>query len=85
MEITSQNPQWQMEDMPGPRVMGDMVILPTAQILIINGAKNGTAGWQLAREPALTHWQAFDCSPSERFFIILASSSSSTTERAGDV
>ena len=55
MEITSQNPQWQMEDMPGPRVMGDMVILPTAQILIINGAKNGTTGWQLAREPALTH------------------------------
>eukprot|EP00253_Pinus_taeda_P001150 PITA_01150 len=54
MEITSQNPQWKMEDMPGPRVMSDMLILPTAQILIINGAKNGTAGWQFAREPALS-------------------------------
>lgn len=54
MEITSQNPQWEMEDMPGPRVMGDMLILPTSQILVINGAKNGTAGWQSAREPALS-------------------------------
>uniref|UniRef100_A0A0D6QT77 Galactose oxidase-like Early set domain-containing protein n=1 Tax=Araucaria cunninghamii TaxID=56994 RepID=A0A0D6QT77_ARACU len=54
MEITSQTPQWVMEDMPGPRVMGDMLILPTGEILIINGAKYGTAGWQTAREPALS-------------------------------
>ncbi|KAH9312845.1 hypothetical protein KI387_027880, partial [Taxus chinensis] len=54
IEITSQNPQWQMEDMPGPRVMNDMLILPTGEVLIINGAKQGTAGWQSATEPALS-------------------------------
>jgi len=53
MEITSQNPQWQMENMPGPRVMGDMLILPTGELLIINGARNGTAGWTNGREPEL--------------------------------
>eukprot|EP01018_Ginkgo_biloba_P025472 Gb_25762 [translate_table: standard] len=54
IEITAPNPKWQMEDMPGPRVMGDMLILPTGEILIINGGKQGTAGWQSAREPALS-------------------------------
>ncbi|GLJ08366.1 hypothetical protein SUGI_0087310 [Cryptomeria japonica] len=54
MEITSSNPVWQMEDMPEPRVMNDMLILPTGEVLIINGAKQGTAGWQSAREPALS-------------------------------
>lgn len=53
MEITSENPQWQMENMPGPRVMSDMLILPTGELLIVNGAKNGTAGWLNGREPEL--------------------------------
>lgn len=39
--------------MPSPRVMGDMLILPTAEVLIINGAKFGTAGWGVARQPSL--------------------------------
>lgn len=39
--------------MPVPRVMGDMLILPTAEVLIINGAKFGTAGWGVARQPVL--------------------------------
>lgn len=51
--ITAANPQWQIENMPTPRVMGDMLILPTAEILIINGAKFGTAGWGVARQPSL--------------------------------
>ncbi|KAF3330973.1 galactose oxidase-like protein [Carex littledalei] len=50
---TDSNPQWSMEEMPLPRVMGDMVILPTGEILIINGAAAGTAGWELAQEPVL--------------------------------
>jgi hypothetical protein len=49
--ITDPNPQWVMSVMPSARVMGDMLILPTAEILIINGAQRGTAGWELAREP----------------------------------
>ncbi|KAG1370051.1 putative Aldehyde oxidase GLOX1 [Cocos nucifera] len=46
--ITDENPEWVMEEMPGPRVMNDMLILPTGHILIINGAKQGCAGWQMA-------------------------------------
>ncbi|GAA0155926.1 hypothetical protein LIER_13539 [Lithospermum erythrorhizon] len=29
--------RWRMHEMPMPRVMGDMLILPTGDILIING------------------------------------------------
>ncbi|MCL7033061.1 hypothetical protein MKW94_014672 [Papaver nudicaule] len=40
--ITVEQPKWEMEEMPIERVMGDMILLPT-----------GSAGWYLAREPAL--------------------------------
>ncbi|KAH7671183.1 Galactose oxidase protein [Dioscorea alata] len=46
-----QNPTWAMEDMPTARVMGDMVVLPTGDVLLVNGAAAGTAGWELARDP----------------------------------
>ncbi|XP_074566479.1 aldehyde oxidase GLOX-like [Curcuma longa] len=46
-------PSWSMEDMPLARVMGDMVLLPTCHVIIVNGAAAGTAGWELAREPVL--------------------------------
>ncbi|GLJ06131.1 hypothetical protein SUGI_0032240 [Cryptomeria japonica] len=51
--ITDANPGWAMENMPSPRVLSDMLILPNGEILIINGAKQGTAGWELGRDPAL--------------------------------
>ncbi|KAI3911275.1 hypothetical protein MKW92_000339 [Papaver armeniacum] len=51
--ITAEQPEWKMEEMPIERVMGDMILLPTGDVLIINGAKKGSAGWYLAREPAL--------------------------------
>ncbi|GLJ08370.1 hypothetical protein SUGI_0087410 [Cryptomeria japonica] len=56
IEITSEIPVWQMEDMPGPRLMADMIILPTGEILLINGAELGSAGWQDARNPVLNPW-----------------------------
>ncbi|KAH6788352.1 glyoxal oxidase-related protein [Perilla frutescens var. frutescens] len=43
-----------METMTGPRVMGDMVLLPNGDVLIINGAGSGTAGWELGRDPILS-------------------------------
>nr|PNR31520.1 hypothetical protein PHYPA_025641 [Physcomitrium patens] len=49
---SSDDPQWVMETMPIRRVMGDMVILPTADVLIINGAQNGSQGWNKATNPA---------------------------------
>lgn len=36
---------WQVEHMPEPRVMPDAVILPTGEIVIVNGAKSGVAGY----------------------------------------
>ncbi|CAN4095436.1 unnamed protein product [Withania somnifera] len=51
--ISDPNPRWIMETMPLARTMGDMVILPNGNVLIINGAATGTAGWELGRDPVL--------------------------------
>uniref|UniRef100_A0A7N0ZVY2 Glyoxal oxidase n=1 Tax=Kalanchoe fedtschenkoi TaxID=63787 RepID=A0A7N0ZVY2_KALFE len=53
MRVTDPDPVWVMEKMPMPRVMSDMVLLPNGDVLMINGATNGTAGWELGRHPAL--------------------------------
>ncbi|KAK5841497.1 hypothetical protein PVK06_003818 [Gossypium arboreum] len=50
---TDPNPVWEMEDMPFGRVMGDMVMLPTGDVLIINGAQSGTQGFEMASNPCL--------------------------------
>ncbi|XP_006342231.1 galactose oxidase-like [Solanum tuberosum] len=52
--ITDPNPQWTIETMLLPRTMGDMVILPNGNVLIVNGAATGTAGWGIARSPVLS-------------------------------
>ncbi|KAG8685122.1 hypothetical protein FRC08_013288, partial [Ceratobasidium sp. 394] len=36
---------WQVEKMPGPRMMPDGVLLPDGKVLIVNGAAGGTAGY----------------------------------------
>ncbi|KAJ6307903.1 hypothetical protein OIU76_017647 [Salix suchowensis] len=46
--ITANNPSWKMEQMPLNRLMGDMILLPTGDVLIINGAAKGSAGWNVA-------------------------------------
>ncbi|CAN6313351.1 unnamed protein product [Urochloa humidicola] len=51
--ITDAAPAWVVETMPSPRVMGDMILLPNgAEVAIINGATDGTAGWDGAKTPA---------------------------------
>ncbi|KAF3790823.1 WSC domain-containing protein [Nymphaea thermarum] len=52
--VTDRTPDWSMETMPTPRVMSDMLLLPTGDVLIINGASSGTAGWESARKPVLS-------------------------------
>ncbi|WVZ56321.1 hypothetical protein U9M48_006869 [Paspalum notatum var. saurae] len=53
IKITDAQPAWVIETMPSPRVMGDMILLPNgAEVAIINGAADGTAGWESARTPA---------------------------------
>lgn len=45
---------WDMDEMPSPRVMGDMHVLPTGDILMINGAQAGTSAWNAADIPNMT-------------------------------
>ncbi|CAN6463679.1 unnamed protein product [Victoria cruziana] len=52
--VTDPSPEWSMETMPMPRVMNDMLLLPTGDVLIINGGSSGTAGWECARNPAFS-------------------------------
>lgn len=54
MVITDANPFWIMEDMTGPRTMSDMLLLPTGEVIIINGAQKGVAGWDLATTPVFS-------------------------------
>ncbi|GMI91309.1 GALACTOSE OXIDASE-LIKE 3 [Hibiscus trionum] len=54
MVITDPNPQWVMETMPLARVMGDMILLPNGDVLLINGAGSGSAGWEMGRNPVLS-------------------------------
>lgn len=51
--ITAVDPKWEMMEMPLNRIMGDMILLPTGDVLIINGASKGSAGWGFARDPVL--------------------------------
>ena len=54
IDIKNPNSDWKIETMPSRRVMGDMLILPTGDILMINGAKKGTSAWDAADVPNLT-------------------------------
>jgi hypothetical protein len=51
---TKPNAKWAIDLMPVARVMGDMIILPTGDLLILNGAAKGCSGWGFARQPVLT-------------------------------
>ncbi|KAL5778145.1 hypothetical protein ACOSP7_011071 [Xanthoceras sorbifolium] len=53
IKITDPNPQWVMETMPQARVLGDMILLPNGNVLLINGAAAGVAGWGWGRKPVL--------------------------------
>ncbi|XP_019416269.1 PREDICTED: aldehyde oxidase GLOX-like [Lupinus angustifolius] len=53
MVITGNNHKWEMEYMPEPRLVHNMLILPTSHILFINGAKLGCAGYDNAKNASL--------------------------------
>lgn len=52
--LTDHKSAWVKEqDMPSGRCMGDLLHLPTGDLLMINGAKKGVAGWENAIDPNL--------------------------------
>ncbi|KAL5722593.1 (methyl)glyoxal oxidase [Ranunculus cassubicifolius] len=72
IKVTDQNPVWVMEDMPMGRVMSDMLLLPTGDVILINGASNGTAGWECADNPVLSPllYQTYEPDPTRRFHLL---------------
>ncbi|KAG0587997.1 hypothetical protein KC19_2G207400 [Ceratodon purpureus] len=54
MTMTDPAANWTMEDMPIPRIMGELVLLPDCTMLIINGAMAGYQGFKTATAPILT-------------------------------
>ncbi|PON36564.1 Galactose oxidase/kelch, beta-propeller [Parasponia andersonii] len=54
LKVSDRNPSWEVEYMPISRVMGDMVILPSGDIIIIIGAEKRTAGWEASDDPVTT-------------------------------
>ncbi|GKV07355.1 hypothetical protein SLEP1_g19148 [Rubroshorea leprosula] len=75
LKVARANPRWVMEEMPVPRVMGDMILLPQGDVIIINGGALGTAGWENARDP-ITHPIIYRPSArlNQRFFTMPSSS-----------
>lgn len=74
INIITPNAAWRMELMPMARVMSDMLILPNGEVLIINGASKGAAGWGFARDPALSPLLYTPAGPRAKRFRILSPS-----------
>lgn len=72
IKITEPDPKWAMEDMPLGRVMPDMLLLPTGDVIILNGASKGTAGWENAIDPVLNPvlYEPNQPDPSKRFSVL---------------
>ncbi|KAF3431406.1 hypothetical protein FNV43_RR26137 [Rhamnella rubrinervis] len=72
LRVTDPEPEWVMEDMPMPRVMSDMLLLPTGDVIIINGASNGTAGWEDAVNPVFNPllYKTYEPNPGRRFVVL---------------
>ncbi|KAF9415402.1 hypothetical protein BGZ76_004800 [Entomortierella beljakovae] len=54
INLSDPDPQWEMDEMPTPRLMGDAVILADGKILLINGCQTGYAGFRHGNDPILT-------------------------------
>lgn len=52
--ITEEFPEWESELMPSGRTMGDLLVLPNGELLMINGATRGTSAWWDADMPNYT-------------------------------
>ncbi|XP_057804866.1 aldehyde oxidase GLOX [Salvia miltiorrhiza] len=74
LRVTDDQPVWEMEKMPSARVMSDMLLLPTGDVIIINGAASGAAGWESARNPVTTPHIYKPDSPTGRRFTVAAAS-----------
>ncbi|GER51510.1 glyoxal oxidase-related protein [Striga asiatica] len=72
IRVTDPDPGWKMEYMPMGRVMPDMLLLPTGDIIIVNGAGRGSAGWESAIDPILNPilYHPYESDPASRFHVL---------------
>ncbi|KAF9302579.1 hypothetical protein BGZ74_005172 [Mortierella antarctica] len=54
INLNDADPQWEMDMMPSPRLMGDAVILADGKIMLLNGCKTGYAGFLRGNDPVFT-------------------------------
>ncbi|KAF9933440.1 hypothetical protein FBU30_005474 [Linnemannia zychae] len=54
INLHAADPQWEMDEMPTPRLMSDAVILADGKIMLLNGAQVGYAGFLRASNPIYT-------------------------------
>ncbi|KAG0047887.1 hypothetical protein BGZ83_007131 [Gryganskiella cystojenkinii] len=54
INLMDSDPQWEMDEMPTPRLMSDPVILADGKIMLLNGAQIGYAGFLRASNPIYT-------------------------------
>ncbi|KAI1288660.1 hypothetical protein EDD11_009740, partial [Mortierella claussenii] len=54
INLHAADPQWEMDQMPTPRLMSDAVILADGKIMLLNGAQVGYAGFLRASNPIYT-------------------------------
>nr|GMD01851.1 aldehyde oxidase GLOX1-like [Ipomoea batatas] len=52
--VNEEGAEWEIDEMLSGRVMGDLLILPNGDLLLINGAKAGTSAWDAAEDPNFT-------------------------------
>ncbi|KAI1317399.1 hypothetical protein EDD11_008463 [Mortierella claussenii] len=54
INLNAVDPQWEMDQMPSPRLMGDAVILADGKVMLLNGCKTGYAGFRHGNDPVFT-------------------------------
>ncbi|CAI9100399.1 OLC1v1037392C1 [Oldenlandia corymbosa var. corymbosa] len=54
LNLNQANAKWEKETMPSGRTMGDSVLLPNGDVLMLSGAKAGTSAWEQADDANFT-------------------------------
>ncbi|KAG0364432.1 hypothetical protein BGX24_004605 [Mortierella sp. AD032] len=54
INLADADPQWEMDEMPTPRLMGDAIALADGKIMFLNGCMTGYAGFRHGNDPIFT-------------------------------
>ena len=54
INLADADPQWEMDEMPSRRLMGDAIILADGKVMLLNGCQTGYAGFLHGNDPNFT-------------------------------